>query len=197
MSKDWEKAQKWEAAWHGDCLNTYGEEEKQLVYAKRMGLMFYHNKKSPYNINMYDKTVIDIGGGPTSLLLKCDNLGPSWVVDPLEVPEWVKARYEAAGIHFSQLPAEKIEIGGFDEAWIYNCLQHTDSPHKIVNNALKSARIVRVFEWINTSKNDGHPHAFTAQILDEWFKGEGKRERLNGEANCFGDCWYGIFAGVG
>ena len=195
MTKTWDKAQAWEATWWGNCLNVYGEEEKQIVYAKRMGLKFFHDKKSPYNIDMGGKSVIDIGGGPASLLLKCHNLGNAWVVDPLEVPEWVKMRYELAGILHNQIPAEDLDARGFDEVWIYNCLQHTRTPHKIIKKALRAGGIVRIFEWVNTSKNEGHPHAFTAQVLDEWFKGEGKQEKLKGEASCFGDCWYGIFVG--
>jgi len=197
MSKDWGKAQTWEASWWGDCLNTYGEEEKQIVYAKRMGLRFYHNKKSPYNIDMQGKAVLDLGGGPTSLLLKCDNLGPSVVVDPLEVPDWVKSRYELAGIVFSQVPAEDITLSGFDEVWIYNCLQHTRAPSKIIKNALRAGGIVRIFEWVHTAKNEGHPHAFVPATLDQWLGGEGKRETLKGEAGCFGDCYYGVFVGTG
>ena len=39
---DWVKAQKWEKDWHASCQNSYGEEQKQLVYAHRMGLKTFH-----------------------------------------------------------------------------------------------------------------------------------------------------------
>lgn len=195
---NWKDAQKWEVSWWGRCLNTYGEEEKQILYASRMGLQFYHDKKSPYSIDMKGRSVLDLGGGPASLLLKCHNLGVAWVADPLIVPEWVHQRYAAAGIDFRQEPAEDLEVndGYFDEVWMYNVLQHTRTPHKVIKNALRAGGIVRVFEWVNTERNEGHPHSFVPETLDQWFGGEGKRETLDGQAGCFGDCYYGIFIGT-
>jgi hypothetical protein len=191
----WKEAQKWEAGWWGNCVNTYGEEEKQIVYARKMGLRFFHNTKSPYNIDMDGKSVIDIGGGPVSLLLKCTGLVRATVVDPIEVPHWVELRYEEAGILFEQKPAEQIEAIGYDEAWIYNCLQHTANPKRIIGNALKAAKIVRLFEWIETHVNEGHPHSFTANQLDQWLGGEGKTEVLQ-YPTLRGKCYYGIFVGA-
>jgi 2-polyprenyl-3-methyl-5-hydroxy-6-metoxy-1,4-benzoquinol methylase len=191
----WSEAQEWESDWWGTCQNTYGEEEKQIVYARKMGLPFYHDGRSPYNIDMDGKSVIDIGGGPVSLLLKCTGLVRATVVDPLEVPHWVALRYEEAGIMFEQKPAEQIkDKRSYDEAWIYNCLQHTASPKKIVKNALRVAEIVRVFEWIETRINEGHPHSFTANQLDQWLGGEGKSETLK-YPTLRGKCYYGIFVG--
>lgn len=195
----WEKAQTWETSWWGNCLNTYGEEEKQVLYASRMGLHIYHDGRSPYNIKTDGKDVVDIGGGPVSMLLKAPDVGRAGVVDPLVVPTWVLSRYSDAGISFWNIPAEHFISTSFphrfDEAWIYNCLQHTDDPGLIVRNALENAKVVRVFEWINTRVNEGHPHSFTEEGLDEMFGGVGKTERLNGQANCFGDCYYGVFKG--
>jgi len=194
----WKDAQKWETGWWDSCVNTYGEEEKQILYARKMGLPFFHNRKSPYNINMDGKSVVDIGGGPTSLLLKCTGLVRGTVVDPLPIPYWVELRYNEVGVYYDKRPAERFTTDTpYDEAWIYNCLQHTANPKRIVKNALKSAVIVRVFEWVNTRINEGHPHSFTPELLNKWFGGEGKKETLNGQANCYGDCYYGIFIGTG
>jgi hypothetical protein len=190
----WKEAQSWEAGWWDNCVNTYGEEEKQIVYARKMGLRFFHNTKSPYNIDMGGRSVIDIGGGPVSLLLKCTGFVRATVVDPLDVPHWVVLRYEEAGIMFEQVAAEKIEGKGYDEAWIYNCLQHTANPKRIIDNALKAAKIVRIFEWIETHVNEGHPHSFTASQLDQWLGGEGKTELLK-YPTLRGKCYYGIFVG--
>ena len=101
MSEAWRRAQAWERDWWGDCLNTYSEEEKQLVYANRMGLVAFHDGKSPYNFDLGGMSVLDIGGGPCSLLLKCVNFRGK-VIDPLCFPDWVLARYELAGIEFEQ-----------------------------------------------------------------------------------------------
>jgi hypothetical protein len=197
----WNDAQDWESSWWGDCRNTYGEEEKQLLYANRMGLHVFHNGKSPYNIESKAKGIVDIGGGPVSLLLKVAGLrNKGAVVDPLEVPTWVLSRYAQAGIAFYNIPAEHFDpkkfAGVYEEAWIYNCLQHTDDPERIIRNVLESSKVVRIFEWINTRVNEGHPHSFTEEWLDDVLGGYGKTERLNGQANCFGDCYYGVFNGL-
>jgi hypothetical protein len=196
----WVEAQKWETDWWGDCVNTYGEEEKQLLYANRMGLQMFHNKKSPYNINLGRTSVIDIGGGPVSLLLKCVNGSGLIVVEPMVMPGWVTERYAEASIVVRQGPGEELspdEFDQIDEAWIYNVLQHTQDPERVIENARKIAKIVRLFEWIDTPANVGHPHSLSQAKLDEWLGGFGKVEELTGQANCFGNCYYGIFVGSG
>ena len=90
-------ANEWEKQWWGTCQNTYGEEEKQVVCATKMGLRFFHDGKGPYNIDMHGSSVLDIGGGPCSLLLKCVNVKGK-VADPLLLgfPHWILERYEEA-----------------------------------------------------------------------------------------------------
>jgi len=189
----WKEAQEWEEDWWGNCQNTYGEEEKQLLYANRMGLKLFHNGKSPYNIDLGGKDVLDIGGGPASLLLKCVNFSTAMVIDPLRMPPWVLARYTTANILFGGLPGEEIQEGGWDEVWIYNVLQHSQNPATIIRQAQAAADVIRIFEWIDTEINIGHPHSLTEEKLNEWLGGEGKVEILNGQANCYGKCFHGIF----
>lgn len=194
--KHWEEAQKWEADWWGNCLNTYGEETKQLSYAKRLGLI----PRSVYGhypvFDLHGLSVIDLGGGAASLLLKCINVQNPTVVDPLPIPDWCKARYAAGNITFRQEQAEGIPtFNKFDEAWIYNVLQHTEDPAKILQNALKTAKLVRIFEWIDMPPEDGHPHTLTEEFLNKELKGEGKVEAIN-ENGCVGKCYYGIFNGI-
>jgi len=191
----WKKAQKWEKNWWGSCVNTFGEEEKQLIYAKKMGLKTFHDGKSPYNFDMKGKKILDIGGGPCSMLLKCSGLKDGLVVDPCEYPEWVKLRYDEAGIVSVRDKGENVgDFGIVDEIWIYNVLQHVDKPSKIIKNALKISKVIRIFEWINTSPNEGHPHKLTAGKLDKWLGGVGKVEDLK-ERYCRGRCYHGIFKG--
>ena len=193
----WSKAQKWEADWWNTCQNTFGEEMKQLLYADRMGLKTFHNGKSPYNIDLQGKSVLDIGGGPTSLLLKCVNFKRAIVIDPCNYPKWIEERYNLSGIIYHKIKAEGliglVEHEISDEAWIYNVLQHTEEPEKVIKNARRVAGLIRLFEWIDTSTNEGHPHSITEKDLNKWLKGEGKVEELKGQNNCFGKCFYGIF----
>ncbi len=191
----WEEHQKWEAEWHGNCVNSLGEEMKQLTYAKRMGLRFHHDGKSPYCIDMGGKSVVDIGGGPCSLLLKCVNVD-GVVVDSCEYPCWIYARYDEAKIGMSSVPAESFLSIGFDEAWIYNCAQHVQDPEKVFAVARRCAEIVRVFEWIDIPESPGHPHMLTEDKLNEWLGGFGKVETIN-ENTAVGRCYYGVFKGHG
>lgn len=188
----WEQANKWESAWWGACLNTVSEEIKQTTYNRLMGL-------TPYGYDLKGKSVIDIGGGPISLLLKYKNRGMCSVVDPLVVPDWVQMRYEENDIEFLNFKAEDVDIdllgGTYDEAWIYNCLQHTDSPKTVAKLALNTSKIVRVFEWVETGTADGPIHNLTEKKLNEWFGGQGKVLNLN-ENGCRGLAYFGVFKGV-
>jgi len=189
----WNEATEWESGWWGSCVNTYGEQEKQLIYAQRMGLEFFHDGKSPYNIDLSGLSVIDIGGGPTSLLLKGVGFLGANVIDPISLPSWVYARYTAAGIGVWTMQAENMPTESkFDEAWIYNVLQHTEDPALIIQNAQKIAGLIRIFEWIDTPTNIGHIHTLTEENLNKWLGGYGKVEQI-AERNCFGKAYYGIF----
>lgn len=188
----WEKAQEWEKEWWGGCVNTYGEEEKQLLYANRMGLKTFHDGKSPYNFDLGGALVLDVGGGPCSLLLKCRNV-KGVVIDPLPFPAWVLERYKLVSIEFMQMAAEDLDAEDFDEVWIYNVLQHVQSPELVISNAQRAARLIRIFEWVDTPMNEGHLHSLKEAWLNERLGGEGKVERFNGQANCYGRAYYGIF----
>jgi hypothetical protein len=200
MDKTWEAAQKWEREWWGNCLNTYGEEEKQLVYAGRMGLQRSPKPGTPYNFDVMGRKIIDVGGGVCSLLCKCTGFAVgSIVVDPIlkDAPRWVNQRYVDNGILPLPVPAEELtkdSVGVFDEAWIYNCLQHTQSPKKIIENIKKLTKVVRIFEWIDHPKNLGHPHVLTEKKLNKWLGGEGKVEMLD-LPTLKGKSFYGVFKG--
>jgi len=184
--------QEWEAKWWDTCQNTFGEELKQLIYARCMGITFYHDGKSPYNIDGGNRSVLDIGGGPVSLLLKCKNLHRGKVIDPLPMPDWVVARYLMAGVEVDPSPAEYVDESGWDEVWIYNCLQHVQDPEQVVRMAKRAGDIIRIFEWIETCTNDGHPHSLDRAQLDKWLGGYGKVAQIN-ENTAVGKAYYGIF----
>jgi hypothetical protein len=122
-------------------------------------------------------------------------------VDPMPMPRWVAARYEEAGIEFLNIKAE--ELSGawlpstslifqnnstriFDEVWLYNVLQHTEDPAKIVQNARSLGKIIRVFDWLEIGVAPGHPQNLTEIQMNEWFGGEGKVEMGDGGLEYFG-----------
>ncbi len=198
-------AQDWERNWHGACTNSFGEEAKQISYAHRMGLINQplYGKWPVYDLN--GASVLDLGGGPSSLLLKCVN-GWGAVVDPCLYPEWVADRYEAAGQHnhpeyeaatifYHVEPAETF-VGPYDtklsECWQYNVGQHVLDPEALIATAKRCAHVLRIFEWIETETNVGHPHCLHAHELDQWIGGTGTVEMID-ENGAVGLCYYGCF----
>jgi len=204
----WDRAQRWESQWWGLCLNTHNEETKQFLYAHYMGI----NVVEKYGVSAFDPmgaSVIDIGGGPVSMLLKTQTVdqaarslvltgmatrGFGVVVDPGRYPEWVYQRYAEAGIEVWQMKAEDLQPSRrFDEAWIYNVLQHTDDPEKVVRAAMGISNLVRIFEWIDTPTNVGHPHTITRSFLDNILGSRGSVAELTGQSSCYGRAYYGTF----
>lgn len=191
--------QELEREWWGDCANTFHEEEKQLVYATRMGLTANWHVGHPPEFDLQGRSVADFGGGPASLLLKTVNAGERWVVDPCRFPEWVYDRYAQCGINFHRTGAEAWKHPDsndrLDEIWIYNVLQHVEDPERVVWNARSWAETVRLFEWIDIEPYDGHPHKLTAANLEEWLGDSGIVEDVC-ENGAMGRAFYGSFAGV-
>lgn len=201
MIQTWKTAQEWEADWHGNCINSLNEEQKQIVYAEKMGLIRTPTPKTPYNFDLQGKSVLDIGGGAYSLLLKCVNFSDSYVADPLvkRYPEWVIKRYNSIGVMAVGVTGEKLlekmnKSKIFDEVWMYNVLEHVIDPEKIIQNALELGRVVRIFEWLDTRTNIGHPHTLTEEQLNAWLGGEGKVEAVN-RGGAVGKAYYGVFKG--
>lgn len=169
------KEYEFEKSWWGKCLNTFSEDSKHYGYAHRMQLIINWQDI----LGVEGKKILDIGGGPTSMLLKAKGiLKGSKVVDPIDYPNWTKERYKLAGIDLQVIPGEQITDTGFDEVWIYNCLQHTISPEQIIYNAKKAAPVLRIFEWIDFPPHEGHPHELTEQSLNTWIGQKGNTEYL-------------------
>lgn len=190
----WKQAQEWEREWWNTCQNTTWEDVKQMNLAPYLGLQIVPNEYTNYRIPLNGETVLDIGGGPSSLLLKCENVKGT-VVDPCDYPEWVAQRYKESGIDYVKQKGEEIGTEGkYDEIWIYNCLQHTDNPKKIIQNALRIGKLIRVFEWVNTRVNEGHLHSFTREQLEEWLGGRGQVVKLSG-GGLYGEVFHGVFLG--
>jgi len=194
----WEDDQEFERQWWGSCENTFTEETKQLTYAYKMGLQCYSNAGKWPCYNLEGKNIIDIGGGPVSLLLKCENRGRTLVVDPCKYPAWIWSRYWETGIGYSILQGEKLSAPvdfECDEVWIYNVLQHTQDPELIIQNAKSLSPVIRIFEWIDIPAHLGHPQELKEENLNKWLDGEGTTEQLN-ENGCNGLSYYGVFEEV-
>jgi len=84
---------KFERNYWRDCTNTFMEEQKHFVQARLMGI-----KINGCSLDAMGKRILDIGGGPVSMLLKTQNLAFGMVCDPITYPAWVYERYRAKGI---------------------------------------------------------------------------------------------------
>jgi len=170
--EEWEKHNELERRFWGVCTNTYEEQLKQDVYAKYMGLDQFAGAACWFS--MQGKSIIDIGGGPVSLLLRCGNYAYATLVDPCMYPEWVRTRYRLAGIEYVQKLAEEfVPAKSYDEAWIYNVLQHVQDPGKVIKNARMWAKTVRICDHLDIGSYMGHPHNLTREWLDEMLSGHG------------------------
>jgi 2-polyprenyl-3-methyl-5-hydroxy-6-metoxy-1,4-benzoquinol methylase len=189
---DWIEAQEWERKWHDNCTNSYEEETKQINYANRMGLKLQKiNGKYPV-IDFHNKSVVDIGGGPYSLLLKGINLKGT-VVDPCDYPLWVGKRYEAVGLKYIKAKGEDYNKGHYDIGLIYNVLQHTENPQKVIENMRKMCDIIYLHEWLDTPISDGHIHTLKEEDLNKWLDDRGLigYEKWNNEI--FTPYYHGLF----
>jgi hypothetical protein len=177
----------------GGAINTYNEETKQLLYLKLMGFEPTPTWQTRWSFDAGGKSIIDIGGGPCSVLLKFVNLGPfATVVDPGPWPQWAIDRYLAADIGFARECGEdldKILMPQADLALIYNVLQHCIDPALVIAKARACAKGLRMFEWIDLSAHEGHPHELKADLLNEWAGREGRIIELKGENECYGRAW--------
>ena len=179
---------KFEIEYWGNCANTFDEDQKHFVYARFMEIPQMH-----YSFDAKNKRILDIGGGPSSMLLKCKNLREGKVCDPIDYPEWTKLRYAGHNISVNVQPGEQVDEEGWDEVWIYNCLQHVESVERIINNAKRAAPVLRMFEWIDIPAHDGHPFELTKTLLDDIIMLPGSGTANVRESGCFGKAYYGVF----
>lgn len=190
-----EHAHEDELGYWGECTYVCDHENiKHYVYAEKMKLACPDGKV----IDAQGKSVLDVGGGPASMLLQCKNRGQCKVIDPLmdKYPEFVRRRYEENEIAAAAGGGEELdeEFGKWDEVWMYNVLQHTVNPKLIVENLRKCAKVVRIFEWLDTPVDHMHPHSLTKLKMQWWLDQAGEVDYL-AERGCFGNAFFGEFRG--
>ncbi len=186
----WKEAIQWESNWWGLERNEKwdAEEKKQETYARLIGLpadlKLVQRGDQVMLPDTVKKRILDVGCGPVSMLLRADLGGihserARWSVgvDPLEVSAETVKRYEEKGINFLNMKAEDINPvdpvfrTGFDEVWMYNCLQHTDDPIAILNRITKVTKSIRIFEWIDLPPCPGHPQTLTQDMFEKALAG--------------------------
>lgn len=126
-----------------------------------------------HRLNLKNLNVLDIGGGPVSLLLRSYNLKSGAVIDPAQFLSHIPLRYQNYNIKFYNKPAEELDQinfeNKFDETWIYNCLQHTYDAQKILDSVCKITNKIRILEPINAGIDDCHLFNFSFNYFDDYF----------------------------
>jgi hypothetical protein len=165
--EQWTAAQQKELRYHLDTVPSWGanaspaarrveEDAKRRWYAGMLRIpLGDHDPNGP--------TVTDFGCGPDSLILSAKvNRSQSVAIDPLQFPEAIEDAYAKDHVRRRQVPGEQYVGGQTDEVWMYNCLQHTMDPMRVLDNACAHAReTLRVFEWTDTPTSDVHLHTLT------------------------------------
>ncbi len=175
MTQDWNETQKHEADYWGNCLGmtAWGEFCKQEMYGREMGLFSDYGTPDG-DLDLQGKDVLDVGGGPVSMTLRCINAGQRIVADPCQWPASVLRRYDYYGIQFLRTAGEDLDQRfldsrtSFDEVWIYNVLQHVQDPEKVIDNAvarIAPGGVLRMFEWCYIPADKCHPHVLTPELL--------------------------------
>jgi len=160
MEQEWSKSQEFEKKWWLTCTNRHSFEILKSDFVSRIMMV---------DRGLPNKSVIDIGCGPFSLLLRIP-VKEGTAVDPIFYDKLEDA-YKAKGIKRLVMRGEDLDIltERYDEVWIYNCLQHVVNPSRILKNAMILAPIVRIFEWINIPPYEGHLHMLTQDLLSQPF----------------------------
>lgn len=156
-SDAWASAQKWERSWWLTARHMHAIEQAKNGTVAKLLLI---DGGTPY------RTVIDIGCGPLSLLLRVPTARGSVALDPLVFDD-LEAAYEARGVRRLVKCGEDLTPadGHWDEAWIYNCLQHVKSPDAVLRAAMAVADTVRIFEWTHLPPYEGHLWELTPELL--------------------------------
>lgn len=168
ITKDeWIKCQIYEKESWGNSVylnNALGEIYKQNYYAECMGLIETMNV---FDLDLDGKSVLDVGCGPVSMLLRSKNFKRAVGVEPIMYSDDMLDIYKSHNITLYNIPAEEMDFGDgeFDEVWMYNVLQHVYNPYSIIEKLIKYGKRVRIYEWIDIPAHEGHPHCLTENFF--------------------------------
>lgn len=155
----WLEAQIGERAWWQSVDRTPLIRELSTWYAGLLGITATET---------WNKTILDLGGGPMPLALLLQ-LPFDWltVVDPLCTLFRPDPLHNVARI---AMAAEDFNSGRADEVWGYNVLQHVIDPALVISVAKRhAAYTVRWFDWVETPVEKHNPHSIKADWLIEQF----------------------------
>lgn len=141
----------------------------EISYEKyKIAYSYYFEYLNIDNLNLKQKSVIEIGCARISSLFFCNNYSTSYVIEPTYYPE-ANQYYEGKNIVKIHDQAEKCNFPKADEVWLFNVLDHVQNPDLIVNKAKQNSKIIRFFEPIDCGTNLEHPFSFTLNDYKKYF----------------------------
>ena len=158
-----------EAGWYFEYINKYEHEEDwhnkpgHMIMTAAGHSIF--KKELDIGLDQTNKTILDIGGGPHSILLDCNDFTEGVIVDPIDYRQTFEGLEEVFGkcnIDFVPTEMENYDSKGktFDEIWCYNVLPHADDEKEFFDSLLKCCKpgtIIKITEPINLLPYEGHP----------------------------------------
>ena len=163
------------------------ESEKQTFALSKMGI------PEGYTYNLEGKSILEVGGGPVGVSLRCVN-GRRKIIDPLPYPDWVWERYDYFGVEYETIRAEDMEETGWDEVWVLNVLQHVDDLDLVLQKIKQSAKVLRIFEWLDIPTDLMHKHSLEKVHLDKVFVIDGHTEQVSQPYMYAASAYFGCYA---
>jgi hypothetical protein len=176
---NWVEAQKYERNWWLTSSDQHAWEQSK---ADLVAGFIRIDQGSP------NHSIIDIGSGPFSILQRV-SVKSGTALDPIDFGP-LEAGYHRCGIRRLIKRAEDLSEadGHWDEAWIYNCLQHVENPEAVLDATRVVADLVRIFEWVNLEPYPGHLHKLTPERLRNGFQTWKAHLECTGKLNSSGLC---------
>jgi len=192
--------ERWENAQHGEKFHYDYENFDNYKNSVSVILKdhFFLNLESDF----IGKKILESGGGCYPAIYFCNGLKEAVNVEPLyfQFPQEIKnknikSNIKSYSVGFEDfVPENKYysEEEKFDEVWFFNVLQHVRDPFLQIKNAKKIANTIRIFEPIETTINNEHPHSFTMEFFQEQFPKTEVKKYIGGSVNYFhgADCAY-------
>lgn len=181
----WEEAQKEEKLHH---IN----ENIDAAIIKWKDIYNFYFRYLKIDLDLKNKSILEIGPARIAGLLYCDNYNPSFIVEPTEYEDTGEI-YLNKPITFIREIYENCESPKVDEIWLFNVLQHIVDPDTFVEKCKKNAKLIKFFEPIDTPIEIHHPHSFTFDDYVKYFGDSVKLYKGSTEKYHTADCVYGIY----
>lgn len=153
-------------------------------------------------IDLKNKIVVEVGSGFFPALLLVNGLKKKIAVDPLfnTWPEKYKKRAIDANIEINTDPYEEFIVDQVDETWFFNVLQHVIDPEEQLKKAMRTSKIIRVFEpvglgnGIPLSTDIAHPHSISKKLITDIMGDFGSTYKAHQLKNFHeAECYYGTW----